>query len=83
MAVVVGTLMLKTNWTTGQLLIAIGLLGYTVSGITTVLFARKAGSSTRFFQPMWGRFPRIVWILGAVGLFFALTNVVFAFTPHP
>jgi hypothetical protein len=82
-AVVAGSLTLRSAWTKGQLLIAIGLLGYTLTGVTTAIFAKQAGSTSRFLQPTWGRYPRAVWVLGAVGVFFALTNVAFAFLPHP
>ncbi len=81
-AVAGGSLDLSISWVRGQLLIAAGLVGVTVTGLAACFILAEAGRlPSGLTARSWLGLPKYIWIVGSAGLLFAVSSGALALLP--
>jgi hypothetical protein len=84
-AIFIGTKELQTAWSLGQVLIGIGALCYTITGIATasILLAVEV-IPVALARRSWLGVPRVIWAISVAGLLLAAGNLAAGFiSPTP
>jgi hypothetical protein len=84
-AIFISTKELQTAWSLGQILIGIGTLCYTITGIATVSILLTAGTiPVALARRSWLGVPRVIWAISVAGLLLAAGNLAAGFiSPTP